>query len=144
MSHNVRNRTVGLVRLAMIQISLRIHKVWSESSMYACCIAKDAKFLHADNKDTNLTVRMHRLIWVFVAHMSDFGRTVFWYCRKRMHLYYIMQLKFVTRYIELIQTDESLFILPLTCGCVPRWPLAATVVNIFSQMSTKWASEKNI
>ena len=28
-------------------------------------IAKDAKFLHADNEDTDQSVRMRRLIWIF-------------------------------------------------------------------------------
>ena len=39
------------MRWAKIQISLRIRAVWSESSLGAIWIAKDAKFLHADNED---------------------------------------------------------------------------------------------
>ena len=54
---------------AKIQISLRIRAVWSESSLGAFSIAKDTKFLHADNEDSDQTARMRRLIWVF------FGRT---------------------------------------------------------------------
>ena len=32
-------------------INLHIQAVWQESSQGAFCLAKDAKFLHADNKD---------------------------------------------------------------------------------------------
>ena len=39
------------MRLAKIQISLRIRAVWSESSLGVLAIAKDAEFLHADNDD---------------------------------------------------------------------------------------------
>ena len=47
MSHNVKERTVGHTRPAKIQISLRIRAVWSESSLGAFRIAKDANlFLH--------------------------------------------------------------------------------------------------
>ena len=55
------------VRPAKIQISLRIRAVWSESSLDAFWIAKDAKFLHVHNEDTDQTVRMHRLILDFVG-----------------------------------------------------------------------------
>ena len=67
MSRKVRNRTFGHVRPAKIQISLRVRAGWSESSQGAFWIAKDAKFLHADNEDYDLTVRIRRLIWVFVG-----------------------------------------------------------------------------
>ena len=63
--HNVRKCTFGHVRPVMIQISLRIRAVWSESSLAVVWIAKDAKFLHADNEDSD---RIRRLIWVFVEH----------------------------------------------------------------------------
>ena len=43
-------RTFGLERPAKIQIRLRIRAVWSESSLDAFWIAKDAKFLHAATK----------------------------------------------------------------------------------------------
>ena len=39
------------VRLAKIQITLHISTVCSESSLVTFWIAKDAKFLHVDNKD---------------------------------------------------------------------------------------------
>ena len=45
------------MRPAKIQISLRSRAVWSESSLAAFCIAKDAKFLHTDNEDTDQTAR---------------------------------------------------------------------------------------
>ena len=66
-NRNARQRTFGHVRPAKIQISLRIRAGWSESSLGAFWIAKDAKFLHADNEDSNQTARMRRLIWVFVG-----------------------------------------------------------------------------
>ena len=45
-----------------LQISLRICAVWSESLLGAFWIAKDAKFLRADNEDSNQTTQMRRLI----------------------------------------------------------------------------------
>ena len=41
--------------------------VWPESSMGALWTDKNAKFLHADNKDSDQTAQMRRLIWVFVG-----------------------------------------------------------------------------
>ena len=55
------------VRPAKIQISLGIHPVWSESSLYAQWVAKDPSFLHADSEDSDQTGRMPRLIWVFAG-----------------------------------------------------------------------------
>ena len=55
------------VRRAKIQTSLRIRAVWSESSLGTFWIANDAKFVHKDNEDTGQTVRMRRVIWVFVG-----------------------------------------------------------------------------
>ena len=55
-----------------IQITLRISAVWSESSLGAFWIAKDANLLHADNNDIDQATRMRRLFWVFFglwAHM---------------------------------------------------------------------------
>ena len=62
MSENVPSDMI--VRPAKIQISLRIRAVWSESSQSAFWIAKDRKFLHADNEDSDQTTWMRRLIWV--------------------------------------------------------------------------------
>ena len=45
--------TFGHVCPAKFQISLRIHAVWSESSLGAFWIAKGAKLFYADNKDIN-------------------------------------------------------------------------------------------
>ena len=39
------------VRPAMTQISLGIRPIWSESSLSAHWVAKDLRFLHADNED---------------------------------------------------------------------------------------------
>ena len=49
MSHNVRKHTFGHVRPGKIQISLRIRTVLSVSSVDAFWIAKDGKFLQAQN-----------------------------------------------------------------------------------------------
>ena len=43
------------------------HAVWSESSMGAFWIAKNAKFLHAPNDDSDQPARMRRLIRVVVG-----------------------------------------------------------------------------
>ena len=53
------NVPFGNERSAKIQISLRICAVLSESSFDAIsiCIAKDAKFLHADKDDSDEIVR---------------------------------------------------------------------------------------
>ena len=67
-SHDVGKRnTSGSVRPVQIQISLRIRAVWSEPSLGAFWIAKDSKFRHADNEDSDQIARMRRLIWVFVG-----------------------------------------------------------------------------
>ena len=58
--------TFGHVRLAKIQINLRIHTVWSESSPGVFWIATHAKIIHA-NKESDQTVRMRRLIKVMVG-----------------------------------------------------------------------------
>ena len=51
-SLNVKKHTFRHLCLAKIQISLYFHIVWPESSLGAFWIARDAKFLHADNKDS--------------------------------------------------------------------------------------------
>ena len=70
-SHNIGKRTFGHVRPAKIQISLRIRTVWSESWLAACWIAKDTKFPHAYNEDSDQSARMRRLICVFDARTSE-------------------------------------------------------------------------
>ena len=52
---NVIKRIVGHVRPTKIQISLRICAGWSESSLSTFCKAEDAKFLQADNGDSDQT-----------------------------------------------------------------------------------------
>ena len=59
------------VRLAKIQISLRIRAVWSEFSLGAFWIAKDAKFLHADNEDWSDCADAQADLSLHWAHMSD-------------------------------------------------------------------------
>ena len=71
MSLNVRERTVWHGRPAKIQISLRIRAVWSESSLGAFRIAKDAKFVHADNESSDQTAPTRSLIWVFVGRVCQ-------------------------------------------------------------------------
>ena len=62
-----RKRKIGLMRPVKIQISLCIRTFWSEYSLSALWIAKDAKFLHADIEDSEQTSWVRRLIWIFVA-----------------------------------------------------------------------------
>ena len=50
------------VRPAKNYINLRMRTVWSESWLGVVWITKDAKFLHADNEDTDQTTQMCRLI----------------------------------------------------------------------------------
>ena len=57
-SRNVRKCTFGNVRQEKIQIILRMRAVSSDSSLDAFWIAKDAKFLHADNEDSDQTAHM--------------------------------------------------------------------------------------
>ena len=49
----------------------KIRAVWSDSSLGVFGIAKDAKFLHADNDDADQTVQLLRLTWVCSAHMWE-------------------------------------------------------------------------
>ena len=51
MRRHVRRRAYEYVRPAMIQISLRIREVWSESSLGAFWMAKNGKFLSADDEN---------------------------------------------------------------------------------------------
>ena len=67
MNRNYRKRTFRHVRPAKTQICLRIRAVWSEFSLGTFRIAKDAKFLHVDNEDSDQTARMRWLIWVFIV-----------------------------------------------------------------------------
>ena len=55
------------VRPAKTQISLGVRPVWSESSLCTHWVAKDQRFLHADNEDSDQTGRMPRLIGVFAG-----------------------------------------------------------------------------
>ena len=57
--------------LSKIQISRRIRTVRSEPSLGAFRKAKDAKFLHADNEDSDQTARMRNLIRVSVVRSTE-------------------------------------------------------------------------
>ena len=62
------DKTINMtVHPAKTQISLGISPVWAESPRCAYWVAKDPRFLHADNEDSNQTGRMPRLIWVFAG-----------------------------------------------------------------------------
>ena len=80
MSRNVGKRTYEYVRPAKILIRLRIRAVWSESSLGAFWIAKDAKFLHEDNEDLDQITRMRRLTWIFFWRICQ--KVLF--CRMRL------------------------------------------------------------
>ena len=54
MSRNVRKHIFRYAHPAKIQINLCIRALWSESSLGTFWIAKDAKFLHADNEAFNI------------------------------------------------------------------------------------------
>ena len=70
MNRNVGKRTIEHVRPTRILIGIfagrnmkmRLRTVSSESSMDAFWIVKDAKFLHADNEDSDQTAQMRRMI----------------------------------------------------------------------------------
>ena len=52
---NVSKCPFGHVRQAMIQVSLRIRVVWSESSLGTFWIANEVKFLNEDNEGSDQT-----------------------------------------------------------------------------------------
>ena len=54
----------------MIQISLRIRIAWSESSLGAPWLAKDAKFLHANNEDADQIVRLVQMSEDTFSHIA--------------------------------------------------------------------------
>ena len=58
LNRKVVKSTFGHVRPAKNQISLRIRAVWSESSLGAFWIAKDATFLHAGSEDSDQTAHI--------------------------------------------------------------------------------------
>ena len=97
LSRNIRKRTFVHVRQGKIQINLHVGAVWSESSLGAFCIAKDAKFLHADNEDSNQTARMRSLIWVFVfrkcqwVHLLTLRLFLLLYCITMRYAYVRMR-----------------------------------------------------
>ena len=65
-NRDVRKRISVDVLSGKIQISLRIRAVWSEPSLAAFRIVSVAKFLQADNEDSDQTARERRLIRVNV------------------------------------------------------------------------------
>ena len=71
MARNVSKRAFGHVRPAKGQIRLRIRAVWSESSLSAFEIAKDAKFLYADNEDWSDCADAQVGLSLCLAHISE-------------------------------------------------------------------------
>ena len=67
-----RNHTFGRVRQAKIQISLRSRAVWSESSLGAFWIAKDAKVLQTDNEDSDQSQWRYSLLKNFTQEKTEF------------------------------------------------------------------------
>ena len=67
---NVRKHAFGHVRPVKIQISLRICAGWSESSLGAWWIARDAIFLHADKEDWSDCANAQADLSLPLAHMS--------------------------------------------------------------------------
>ena len=65
LSRSTTKPTKWHVRPAKTQFSLGICPVWSVSSLYAQWVAKDPRFLHADNEDSDQTGWM--LVWVFAG-----------------------------------------------------------------------------
>ena len=80
LSQNPRKRIFGYVRTVKIHISLCVHAVCSGSTLGKFWIAMDTTFLHADNDDSDQTVRMRRLICVFIRHTCQKPRYVFSRC----------------------------------------------------------------
>ena len=72
MSHLMTKPTKWHVRPANTQISLGLRPVRSESSLGAQWVAKDPRFLYADNEDSDQTGRMPRLILGFAGRTCHF------------------------------------------------------------------------
>ena len=68
MGHNVRNGTFEHVRQAKNKISLRIRRVWSDSSLPTWKNLGSLTIQKAHSEDSDQTARMRRLIWVFTRY----------------------------------------------------------------------------
>ena len=71
MNLNVRKRTFRHVRPTKTQISLRIHEVWSESSLSAWRNFVSLAIQNAFSEDSDQTARMRRLIWILTGRTSE-------------------------------------------------------------------------
>ena len=69
------------MRQAKTQISLGICPVWSESPLSAWRKLRSLATHWAHSKDSDQTVRMPRLIWVFAGHAS-----FCWFCHEVAHV----------------------------------------------------------
>ena len=111
-----RKCTFGHVRPAKIQISLRVRAVWSESSLGAIQIHTGAQFLHSDNKDSNQTARMRRLIWVFVVRTCQKVRfltlrLIYWVlvCKNYENTPFKYIENFITKNCKFSNTNSDIF-----------------------------------
>ena len=71
MSRNVRKHTFWDVQPKLTQISLRISAVWSDSSLSAWRSVASVVIQNVPSEDSDLTVWMRRLIWIFAGHTSE-------------------------------------------------------------------------
>ena len=69
MSHSMRKRTFWHVRPTQTHISLRIRAIWSESSMSVWRNFAFMAIQNASSEDSDQTVRMRRLIWIFTVQI---------------------------------------------------------------------------
>ena len=65
LSHSVPKPTKWPMLPTKTQISLGNRTVWSEPSLSILWIAKDPMLRHVDSEDSDQTVQVYRLIWVF-------------------------------------------------------------------------------
>ena len=86
MCRNGRNCPLWRVRLAKIQISLRIRAAWSESYLSAWKNFASIAVQNASSEDSDLTAQMRSLIWIFAERKGRgfvFGRcdpySLFWW-----------------------------------------------------------------
>ena len=73
LERNIKKKKKWYVRQAKTRISLGIRPIWSESSLYTLCVAKEPMLLYADSEDCDQTGRMPRLIWVVAGCICHFA-----------------------------------------------------------------------
>ena len=117
------------VRLTKTQNSLGICPVWS---VFAMCslVAMGPRFLHAVSENSDQTVRMPRLIWVFAGHIGHFvGFIVLWLfcdlskCQNKSFVLY-----FLSRFSFFLPFALSLEIMPRTYKWAGPWENVSYVI----------------